>query len=100
MVINALVSVGSCLVVAFQCSPIHAVFTPTPYDYRPKCLDAQSLAVAVPSMNVILDLTVAILPVRMVLNMSLPTKSKAFILGMLGLGGLYVVHFSFELWLG
>lgn len=79
--------------VAFQCSPINAVFTPTPSMYRPKCLDPQNLALAVPSMNVILDLTVAILPVRMVLNMSLPTKSKAFILGMLGLGGWCVVLF-------
>ncbi|KAH8151400.1 uncharacterized protein LAJ45_04604 [Morchella importuna] len=105
VVINALVSVGSCLVVAFQCSPIHTVFTSTSYEYRPKCLDGQNLALAIPSMNVILDLTVAILPVRMVLDMSLPTKSKAFILGMLGLGGcacvasglrLFYIHRGFQ----
>ncbi|KAI5845875.1 hypothetical protein DFP73DRAFT_624790 [Morchella snyderi] len=105
VVINALVSVGSCLVVALQCSPIRAVFAPTPYESRSRCLNAKRLAVAVPSMNVILDLTVAILPVRMVLNMSLPIKSKAFILGMLGLGGcacvasglrLFYIHRGFQ----
>ncbi|KAL0636605.1 hypothetical protein Q9L58_004450 [Maublancomyces gigas] len=55
---------------------------------RARCLDAYGLAIAIPAANLGLDVAVALLPVRMILTISLPGRSKAMILVMLGLGAL------------
>lgn len=92
--INASTSLVSCGVIVFQCLPIKASFYPlmiTAPGSQVRCLDSYDVAISIPSTNLGLDIAVALLPVRMILSISLPGKSKAMILVMLGLGALYVI---------
>lgn len=95
--INVSTSLVSCAMVVFQCLPMSLIFNPDT-DYKPRqplrCLDAYGLAVAIPAANLGLDIMVALLPVRMILTISLPGKSKVMTLIMLGLGALYVISQS------
>lgn len=92
--INASTSLVSCGVIVFQCIPIRASFYPAMI-FAPgsqvRCLDAYDVAISIPSTNLGLDIAVALLPVRMIMSISMPGKSKAMILVMLGLGALYVI---------
>lgn len=97
IIINVCISLASCAVIVFQCIPINDIFDPpkinTPGS-QVRCLDAYGLAIAIPAANLGLDIAVALLPVRMILTISLPGRSKAMILVMLGLGALYVISRS------
>lgn len=92
IIINVCTSLVSCAVIVFQCIPISHIFNPLIVS-RPgsRCLNAYGLAISIPAANLGLDIAVALLPVRMILTISLPGRSKAMILVMLGLGALFVV---------
>lgn len=95
IIINVCISLASSAVIVFQCIPINDIFDPPkiniPGSRVARCLDAYGLAIAIPAANLGLDVAVALLPVRMILTISLPGRSKAMILVMLGLGALYVI---------
>lgn len=97
IITNVCVSLVLCGVTAFQCLPISYIFYPARINLpgsNARCLDSYGLAVSIPSTNLGLDIAVALLPVRRILAISLPMRSKAMILVMLGLGALYVVSRS------
>lgn len=90
MIINLIVTVTSGALVAFQCVPLKYIFAPFESPQR-KCINGKNLSFSIPAFNVILDITVSLLPVRVIMTISLPGKRKAMILAMLGLGALYVI---------
>lgn len=94
IIINVCTSLVSCAVIVFQCIPINDIFNPSRVNMpgsQARCLDAYVLAISIPATNLSLDVAVALLPVKMILTISLPGRSKAMILGMLGLGTLCVI---------
>lgn len=94
IVINVCSTLVLCGVTVFQCVPIRYIFYPARINLPgsdARCLDSYRLAISVPSVNLGLDIAVALLPVRMIMAISLPVRSKAMILVMLGLGALYAI---------
>lgn len=94
IVINVCSTLVLCGMTILQCIPITYIFYPARISMpgsNARCLDSYSLALSIPSVNLGLDIAVALLPVRMILAISLPMRSKAMILAMLGLGALYVI---------
>ena len=77
---------SSWFVVIFQCLPIHGFWQPQTIPHH--CIDQVDYYIAHGSLNLVLDLSVVLMPLPMLLRLQLPRHQKFGLVILFLLGGL------------
>lgn len=81
-------STASFWALIFSCSPTKAGWDLS--IKNPKCLDRNALYFSVGGFNILTDILILLLPIRLVLGLQIPQRQKFGLLGIFMCGGLYV----------
>lgn len=85
MVISALWFVAAQVTNLVTCIPIDSFW----HRLKPgKCINFNLFSLIIGIFDILIDVTILILPIRAVLSLQLPTKTKAMVSGIFLLGGL------------
>lgn len=71
----------------FQCHPIMGAWNPA-FVFTNRCINLQAYFWGISASNMVLDIIILCLPLRMVWSLRVPRKQKYMLLGIFLLGGL------------
>jgi hypothetical protein len=85
--------IGSVAAVLFQCLPLSALWD-AEKAAGAHCIKVVDFYYANAAINLTADVTILILPIKILWGLHMPLRQRISLCGLFGLGGLYVVPFS------